>query len=129
MNYVLKTYVDFLYANPLLSKTSAKEVRTRDITKLKVPENAFAFRFFDIISLVVEVDGQKVELKSQQINVSPRHYYGGKIYTVAELKLEFPGDLILICNIERSGCKKAIKCRTGNWRPFEETDLFVKEAA
>jgi uncharacterized protein (UPF0128 family) len=128
MNYVRKTYVEFLYPGSFFSESSAKEVKTRDVSKLKVPKNAFGFKFFDILSVVVDADGKKVKLTSEQINVSPMHYYGGKIYTVAELKREFPNNDILISNIEGNGYKKAIRCRTGNWQPFEETDIFVEAA-
>lgn len=123
MNYVRKTYVEFLSPGSIFNEGSAKEVKTRDVSKLKVPKNAFGFKFFDILSVVVDADGKKVKLTSEQINESPTHYYGGKIYTIAELKREFPD---IVSNFEDNGYKKAIHCRTGNWQPFEKTDVYVK---
>ena len=79
--------------------------------------------------LCERLTGKKVKLTSERINVSPMRYYGGKLYTVAELKREFPNERILISNIEGNGYDKAIRCRTGNWQPFEETDVFVEAAA
>jgi hypothetical protein len=125
MNYVRRTYVEFLYPGMLFGESSTQEVNTRDLSKVKVPKNTFGFKFFDILSVVVDADGKKVPLTSERTNVSPVHYYGGKIYTVAELKREFPNDDILIGNIEGNGYKKAIRCRTGDWRPFKETDILV----
>lgn len=129
MNYVRKTYVEFLYPGSFMSESSMREVKTRDVLKVEVPKNAFCFSFFDILSVIVEADGRKVQLTSERVNVSPKHYYGGKLYTVAELKCAFPSERILIRNIEGNGYKKAIKCRTGNWQPLKETDVFIEEAA
>ena len=128
MNYVRKTYIEFLYPGSFFRESSTQEVKTRDVSKVKVPKNAFGFKFFDILSVVVDADGKQVELTSERINVSPMHYYGGKVYTVAELKREFPNDRTFISNVEGNGYKKAIHCRTGNLRPFGETDIFVEAA-
>ena len=128
MNYVRQTYIEFLYSGVLVSEISTYEVKTRDPSKVKVPENAFGFKFFDILSVIVDADGRKVELTSERINVSPMHYYGGTLHTVEELKREFPNARILISNIEDNGYERAIRCRTGNWQPFEKTDVFVEAA-
>jgi uncharacterized protein (UPF0128 family) len=79
--------------------------------------------------VVVDADGKQVELTSERLNLSPMHYYGGKLYTVAELKRDFPNNSTLISNVEGNGYAKAIKCRTGNWQPFDKTDIFIAEAA
>lgn len=121
--------MEFLYPGVMFSESSTHEVESREVSKVKVPKNAFGFKFFDILSVVVDADGKKVQLTSEHINVSPMHYYGGKLYTVAELKREFPNERTLIGNIEGNGYKKAVRCRTGNWQPFEDTDVFVEAAA
>ena len=128
MNHVRKTYIEFLYPGSFFSESSTQEGTTRDVSKVKVPKNAFGFEFFDILSAVVDADGKKARITSKRINVSPMHYYGGKLYTVAELKRKFPNERILISNIEDNGHRKAIRCRTGNWQPFEKTDVFVETA-
>ena len=128
MNHVRKTYIEFLYPGSFFNESSTQKVKTRDVSKVKVPKNAFGFKFFDILSVVVDTDGKKVQLTSEQTNVSPMYYYGGKLYTVAELKREFPNNYILVSNIEGNGYKKAILCRTGNWQPFRKTDIFVEAA-
>ena len=128
MNYVRKMYIEFLYPGSFFNESSTQEVQTRDLSKIKVPKNAFGFRFFDIISVVVVVDGKKVELTSERTNLSSMNYYGGKLYTLAELKLEFPNERTLISNMECNGWLKVIRCRTGNWQPFEKTGVFVEAA-
>lgn len=126
MDYTRKTYIEFLYPGPLVSESSTREVRTRDISNIEVPKNAFGFKFFDVLSAIVNANGNQVELTSKRINVSPMHYYGGKLYTVAELKIAFPNERILIGNIEGNGHKMAIQCRTGNWQSFNDGDIFVE---
>jgi hypothetical protein len=128
MNHVRKTYIEFLYLGSFFNESSTQEVKTRDVSKVKVPKNAFGFKFFDILSVVVDADGKKVQLTSERINVSPMHYYGGKLYTVAEIKREFPNEHTLIRNIE-GNYPKAIRCRTGNWQPFRKADVFVEAVA
>src|SRR3989338_11530510 len=102
MNHVRKTYIEFLYPS-FFSESSTQEVKSRDVSKVKVPKNAFGFKFFDILSVVVDADGKKVQLTSERINVSPMHYYGGKLYTVAEPEREVPNERALISNIEGNG--------------------------
>ncbi|MEK7631382.1 MAG: hypothetical protein AAB445_00740 [Patescibacteria group bacterium] len=128
MNLVRKTYIEFLYPGVFLNESSTQEIKTRDVSRVKVPKNAYCFKFFDILSLAVKTEGEEVLLTSERINVSPRHYYGGKLYTIAELKREFPNERVLIGNIEGNGYKQAIRCRTGNWQTFTETDILIKAA-
>lgn len=79
MNYVRKTYVELLsYDHSLI-----REVETRDISKLEVSTRFYGFRFFDILSVSIDVDGEKIELKSEKINLSPR-YSRDKLHTFAE---------------------------------------------
>lgn len=126
MNLVRKTYIEFYSPGAFLSESSTREVKTRDLSKIKMPKNAFGFRFFDILSASVKEGSQRVLVTSERINVSPMHYYGGKLYTVAELKRKYPNQHTLISNIESNGYKKAIQCRTGNWQPFNTTDIFIR---
>lgn len=129
MTYVRKTYVEFCYQGDLFSGRWTREVKTRDVSRVKLPENAFGFWFFDIISVVVDVDGKKVRLTSGQINDSPSHYYGGKIYTVEEFRRKFPSAYAShASDIKINGHKKMLACRTGNWVPFEKNDIFIKAA-
>ncbi|MDD2786294.1 MAG: hypothetical protein PHS79_05425 [Patescibacteria group bacterium] len=125
MQYVRKTYVEFIHPGVVCNVVSKQEIETRDVSRLMVPENAFAFKFHDTISTTVMVDGVEVELTSKCINMSPLHYYGGKVFTLAQLRRKMPDEDILIRNVERSDSKKVILCRTGNWQPFSETDVFV----
>jgi hypothetical protein len=114
MNNFRKTYVEFYYSGTFFGERSIQRVNTRDISKLEVPKNAFGFKFLDILFGV------------WWTNVSLMYYYGGKLYTPAEVKREFPYDSSIIRNIENHGFTKVIHCPTGNWQQFRETDILVE---
>lgn len=125
-SYVRKTYIEFLYPLTFHDRCLTRKVKTRDLSRVKTPKDAIGFRFFDIFStVVVDVDGMVVELTSERINVSPTYYRGGKLYTVAELKRDFPNRHMLIMNIEDNGYKRVIRYRNNRWLPLKETDIFV----
>jgi len=117
-----KTFVEFLYPGVMFDETSVSEVKTRDWKKLNVPERAFGFRFFDIME--TEEDG--VKLQSSRLNQSPIHYYGGRVMTIDEVREEMPEARILISNMECNNWHKVVCCRTGNFKPFENDDIFIQ---
>jgi len=129
MEYIRKTYIEFVYPGYILNETSTKEVKSRDTAKVKVPDGAFGFKFFDILEATVEADGKPVKLTSARINESPMYYYGGRIYTRAEVAREVPNNQILLANMDSKGWDKVIKTRARNFQPFEKTDVFVEATA
>lgn len=127
MNYARKTYIKFLYRGFSTNANPPSEVRTRDISRVRVPRNTFGFQFFDILSVVVDADGEKVQLTSERINLSPIHYFGGKWYTIEEIKRQFPNELVTIDNIKFNDYLGAIRYPDNKWVIFKTDDIFVKE--
>ena len=119
-----KTYIEFSHPGAFFSEYTTREVEDRDVWKVVMPDDAFAFRFFDIVATTTD---DKVKLVSSRLNVSPTHYYGGQVFSLAELKRDYPESRTLIANITSEENQKAIRCRTGNWQPFEATDIFIQE--
>lgn len=117
-----KTYVEFRSPGSFFSEFSTREVENRDIAALSVPDNAFAFQFFDIVFSETE-DG--VALRSGRLNVSPLHYYGGRVLSANEAIQECGEGSIMSRNIEYNHMDKVIECRFGNWQPFNEGDVFI----
>lgn len=118
-----KTYVEFSYPGFFFSEYGVKEVLSRDVTELEIPESAFAFRFFDIVE--GEVDGTPV--KSGRLNVSALHYYGGRFMSLEEVAAEVPDSDILQDNMRINDWAQVIRCRTGNFQPFSSADIYVPE--
>lgn len=116
-----RTYVEFFYPGAFFDETSTREVQSRD-SNVSVPDGAFGFRFFDVMS----TDEGGVKMVSDKLNLSPMHYYGGRIMTLDEVRHEMPDARILISNMEGNGYARVIRCRTGNFKPFEDGDIFIE---
>lgn len=119
---VKKTYVEFSFCGVVVDNVSSLEVETRDVESLQVPDGAFGFQFFDLLSTMVGND----ELVSSRLNKSPMHYYGGRIMTIDEVRAEMPEEQILIFNMECNGYDRVIQCRYGNFKPFNAGDIYIK---
>jgi len=121
---MLKHYVKFLYPAILFPESIEREIKSRNYKKLnRIPKDCFGFRFFDR----EEVKKNGEILKGRIKNWSGMYYFG-KIYTIDQLKKEFPKERILIGNVERnSRTGKAIRTRCGNWQIFEKGDKLIGE--
>jgi len=117
-----RTYVEFFYPGTFFDESSVREVASRNVKKLSVPERAFAFQFFDVMS--TEEGG--IEMKSKRLNISPMYYYGGRVMTLDEVRQEMPKAETLISNMQINRFKRVIKCRTGNFKPFGHRDRHIE---
>lgn len=120
---VKTTYIEFYYRGAIFAETSVKEVASRDTKGVDVPEGSYGFRYFDMMS--TEEGG--VKMTSGRLNISPIHYYGGRIMTLDEVRREMSDAHILISNIENNGYTRVIRCRTGNFVPFEDGDIYIED--
>jgi hypothetical protein len=117
----LKHYVEFLYPGIFVSESSVNEVKDRDPDKVVVPKECFAFLFFDRTETIVDDE----ILVGKRKNESGRYYINGVIYTLEQVKNQFPESKILISNIQCNKWNKVIKTRAGNWQPFEKNDTVI----
>lgn len=127
MGCVRKIYIEFVFSAPFFRNGGFTEpVRSRDTKDVRIPGDALGFKFFDVLEVTVEDDGKPVKLTSARINESPMHYYGGRVYTRAEVAREFPRNQMLLKRMKDSGWDAVIKTRTGDFRGFGKTDIFVE---
>lgn len=125
---IKKHYVGFFYRGILSNEISPQEISSCNLKEVKVPDGAFGFQLFDIVLGEVEVDGEKIELSSKRLNISPMHYYGGHIYTKAEVEATVSNNEILLREMRDNNWEKVIQTRTENFQHFDdEKDIFVKE--
>jgi hypothetical protein len=106
------TYAIFLFSGTILPESTMRVVKTRDIPD-NIPEGCFAFYFVDI------------DEKGKESNRSNRFYVGGSIYTLEEVKANFPELHILISNMEINDWKRVVKTPLGNWQPLFEGDTVL----
>lgn len=118
---MLKHFVEFSYPGIFFSEYSHEEIAERKPELVTVPKEAFAYRFFDQVQTVV--DGEP--LTGERKNYS-RYTYFGKVYTLEEVKKEFPEYTTLISNMECNGWNRVVRTRKGNWQPLEEGDTVIE---
>lgn len=115
-----KHYIEFSFPGALCSEHKAQEVAERNLELVKVPDGAFACRFFDQSEAIV--DGKT--LVGGKNNFSPFTYFG-TAYTLKEVKAQFPQLTTLISNMERNGYNRVVKTCCGNWQYLEEGDTVI----
>lgn len=100
-----------------------------DQPDLKQSTRVYAFEFYDKETelLTIKETGEPF-VRENRINPSPLHYIAAKVFTLEELKAQFPLNEILHSNIEnndQTGTPRAILCKLGNWQQFEEGDIIL----
>lgn len=121
---MLKHYVEFLYPGFFCSGISVEEIDERDAKKVKVPDNCYAFRFFDMT--VTVVDGEI--LRGDRKNESGYYYYQAEKMTLEQVKTTFGNDWNyrnLISYMETYGYKEAIKTRFGYVKELNDNDIVL----
>lgn len=122
-----KTFVEFRFPGIMVTEKMVREVTERAPEKIEVPEDAFAFTFFDRFQGMVKDEDQEIPVSSGPVNRSKGVYYiGGQTMTKEEILAQVPDPATLISNLEDEGCDCAIKTRMGNFQPFEDDDILIK---
>lgn len=106
-----KQYVIILYPGSFTSNDSFQEIENRE--SFVIPENAFAYQFFD--KEVVEIEGETLFSKPKNHS---KTFYRGELYSVSDVEQKVPDNNILLSNMKINGWNTVIKCRQG-FLPFE----------
>ena len=125
MEYVCKTYIEYLEHGVTRIEGKIDEVLDRELKSVKLPDKAYGFRFFDIILAQVEVDGRLIELRSKRINESPVYYYKARVLTHKEVMEGIPNNEKLLLYMDINGWDKVIQTRTGQFLEFREEDVIL----
>ena len=119
---VIKRYVTFYFPNIFVDDSEDKEVGHRDPAKLAIPEHCHAFCFYE--RKIITVDGER--LKGPRKNYTGLYYINGDIFTLEQVRRQFPKEKILISNMECNKWGKVIRTKNGGWRPFEKDDSVFR---
>lgn len=137
----LKHHVKFLSPGSFYPEDETREIpeRTTEAAMAVAPERAFAFNFYDTAIVDFEFDAEIYKVIPITQNESGRHYIGGTVFTVPELRAlavdegEPTRYDVLIANV--SSWKdggwvdgRAIRCCTGNWQPYEGEPIVERAA-
>lgn len=96
----------------------------------ELPANVYAFRFVTLTYLAATTElGETVELPPTRSDESGWYYPGGTIYDLAHVRIMAGNNparyRTLLANMEGNGWGRLVRCRTGNWQPFEAGDELV----
>jgi hypothetical protein len=125
MDYVRKTYIEYLVHLVNINENSVEEVLDRELKNVLLPDKAYGFRFFDIIVVQVDIDGRLIELRSKRINESPVYYYRARVLTHKEVTEGIPNNEKLLLYMNINGWDKVIQTRTGQFLEFREEDVIL----
>jgi uncharacterized protein (UPF0128 family) len=125
MDYVKKTYIEYLVHGDIPNQNIIDEVPNREFQNLLVPEKAYGFRFFDMIIAHVNIDGTLIELRSKRINQSHLYYYGGRVLTIEQVIKDIPDNDKLLLYMNVNGWDKVIQTRTGQFLEFKKDDVII----
>jgi hypothetical protein len=127
MSPVITTYVEYLHPGAFFPEESSRAVPERDPGRIarESPDDAFAFRFYDVVTMTVTVGREQVELRGKAIHATGRYYIDAEKLTPADVEA-LPGDhAILLSNMRGNGWGVILRCRTGNFQPLEAGDVIV----
>lgn len=116
-----QTYVEFFIPGMLFAESETRKVAARDISKLKVPDYAFGFQFFDITTAVVE--GEKLEGDAK--NHSKRYLIAEEVLTAAEAIKRHADKDSLVSNIRGNRYKHICQTKQRNFQPVDKDTVVV----
>lgn len=111
-------YVEFYFPSEIEPKKIFGIVN-RDLTKLKILDGTYAFRFFDV--LTGQVAG--VELRSTRLNVSGMHFINARIMQIKNVLQVANADLA--AQIAEENWRRAVYCRDDAFREYKQGDCIV----
>jgi len=82
------------------------------------PSTAYAFYYFDVAMTCVEVNGEEVETASGRLNFSKRYYIDAEVLDYDAIE-DLPGDHRIVLHYLDCTESMVLRCRTGNFVPYE----------
>jgi hypothetical protein len=119
MGCVRKTFVEFAFRDESFHN-SAKEVKSRDVSKIKIPAGAYGFKFFDVIVKKAGINDRVVETESGT------YFCGGRLYSMKDVRREIPNGDVLITIMRANDCTKVVRTPAGNICLFGKKDVLLK---
>lgn len=121
----MKHKVEYLLPGVFLAEYTRLTIKDRSVEEAVrlAPDNAYCFTIYDVED--APDLGEDFDVVPMPKNRTKRHYLGGELFTPEEIEA-LPGDhSTLIANARGNDWPRMIRCRTGNWQPFEDGDVVV----
>ena len=119
---VTKTYLELLRYSVFKNTSSIQEVPNRDKPS-ELPEDVFAFRFFDY-----ETEGiNGKQFDGNRLNVSGLTYVDGTVLSLDRVKKTIPYSRTLITNMEKNGWDYVVRTRHKEFFPLLKGDRVTND--
>jgi hypothetical protein len=120
------TKAEFLIPGSLFPESTCITLDTLDPDAIakRAPRGAFCFTTYEITE--APDLGPEYTVTSRPRNRSGRFYLGGELHDIDQVRAL--GLDTLVANMRANGWATVIKCRTGNWQPFEPGDQLLEVA-
>lgn len=117
-------YVEFYFDQPHRHENDPPvRIRSRSVRDFEIPNDAFAFCFFDLIEVKTKL-GRRMFTLSQRVNES-RTYHYGDAFSVAAAIRKYPNDKFGILGLRKNGAKRVLRSLFGQWYPLEPRDVVI----
>ena len=117
---MFKHYVEFLHPGVIVTESSSEEVNHQNPDLIKLPENAYAFRFY--------ARQEKESLGELLVGKPKNHthwFMQGEVLTLADVKERFPKERVLIRNMERNETDRVCRTKFGQFIPLDKEDTII----
>ena len=122
----IESYVEWLMPGAFFPEESHQRVNTRDVTKLKIPKDAYAFTFYDVKTVkAIDEEGEEHEIRTTE-NRSPRHIIG-EVYTYDQIVAMGGKFRTLASNVKQYETESGVKTHLGNWQPLLKDDIVYSK--
>lgn len=121
----LKSYVEFRSDTDHTKRVihDTRSAAKRRIRGLQIPNDAVGFSFFDQLEVQIRI-GARVVCLATRLNES-RNYLYGRVYSVARINKEFPGERLLLQQMAMNGSRRAVRSLFGRWQVLDRDDQVV----
>ena len=112
------TYVAYLLPGVFLSEESVKPIMVRNPQQQAddAPNNAFAFSYFDIVTTILDVEGEHIKTSSSRRNISKTYYIDAELLNADQAVEQFGSQIS--SRIDSEPGSGIVVCCTGNLQPF-----------
>ena len=123
METKIEKYVTFRTGVRFFPEDYNKGVDDYSLDGVSMPDDAWAYRFYTVERKVTQDGDERFEKVSKPFNVTGWHYIQAEIKTSDDL--DPVEHFILLSNMRGNGWDKVVKCRFGNYQPFESNDVIA----
>ena len=118
---MLKHFVEFWYPGMIFSDSSSREIESRDIESIEVPDNAYAFSLFDKEMIVQAGE----TLWGEPKNKSTTYYCGGVRKNYQTICKEMGSDSICARNMLCNDTDFVVETRFKQYMSLKTDDVIL----